>query len=137
MTELSGEPAGEVVELATRLFGYARTGATQDLVDYVAAGVPPNLANETGDTLIMLAAYHGHAETVRALLSAGADPDRPNGRGQTPLAGAVFKGEAAVVQALVDGGADPTAGQPSAVDTARMFGQTELLARFEQHPPTS
>lgn len=137
MTELPGEPAAEVVELATRLFGHARTGATKALADYVAAGVPPNLANETGDTLIMLAAYHGHAETVRALLAAGADPDRPNDRGQTPLAGAVFKGETAVVKALVDGGADPTAGQPSAVDTARMFGRTDLLAIFEQHPPTS
>jgi len=47
----------------------------------------------------------------------------------------VFKGETEVVRALVDGGADPTAGQPSAVDTARMFGQTELLALFEQNPP--
>jgi hypothetical protein len=46
----------------------------------------------------------------------------------------VFKGETEVVRALVDGGADPTAGQPSAVDTARMFGQTELLALFEQNP---
>ena len=92
--------------------------------------------NETGDSLIMLAAYHGHAEAVRALLSAGADPDRPNDRGQTPLAGAVFKGETEVVKALVDGGADPAAGQPSAVDTARMFGQTELLALFEQNPPS-
>jgi hypothetical protein len=132
MTEPPDQPADEVVELATRLFGYARTGATKALADYLAAGVPPNLTNETGDTLIMLAAYHGHAETVRALLSAGADPNRPNDRGQTPLAGAVFKGETDVVQALVAGGADPTAGQPSAVDTAGMFGRTDLLALFEQ-----
>jgi ankyrin repeat protein len=129
------EPPDEVVELATRLFGYARTGATKPLTDYLAAGVPPNLTNETGDTLIMLAAYHGHPDTVRALLSAGADPNRPNDRGQTPLAGAVFKGEADVVKALVDGGADPTAGQPSAVDTAGMFGRTDLLALFEQASP--
>jgi ankyrin repeat protein len=136
MTEIPGQPDDEVVELATRLFGYARTGATKPLADYLAAGVPPNLTNKTGDTLIMLAAYHGHAETVRALLAAGADPDCPNDRGQTPLAGATFKGETEVVQALVDGGADPTAGQPSAVDTARMFGQTKLLALFEQSPPS-
>jgi hypothetical protein len=127
------EPPDEVVELATRLFGYARTGATTALTDYLAAGVPPNLANETGDTLIMLASYHGHPSTVRALLAAGADPDRANDRGQTPLAGAVFKGEMDVVQALLDGGADPAAGRPSAVDTAGMFGRTDLLALFEQH----
>jgi ankyrin repeat protein len=78
----------------------------------------------------MLAAYHGHAEAVRALLERGAEADRINDRGQTPLAGAVFKGEAAVIRALLDGGADPAAGTPSAVDTARMFGKTELLELF-------
>jgi hypothetical protein len=79
----------------------------------------------------MLAAYHGHSRTVTALLERGADPDRPNDRGQTPLAGAVFKGEQAVIEALVDGGADPTAGTPSAVDTARMFGLNDLVILFE------
>jgi ankyrin repeat protein len=78
----------------------------------------------------MLAAYHGHAEAVRALLERGAEADRINDRGQTPLAGAVFKGEAAVIRVLLDGGADPAAGTPSAVDTARMFGKTELLELF-------
>ncbi|HEX4701137.1 MAG TPA: ankyrin repeat domain-containing protein, partial [Pseudonocardiaceae bacterium] len=52
--------------------------------------------------------------------------------GQTPIAGAVFKGETDVVRALLAGGADPTAGQPSAVEAARMFGKAELLALFEQ-----
>ena len=75
----------------------------------------------------MLAAYHGHADTVRALLARGADPDRANDRGQTPLAGAVFKGEIEVVRALVSGGADPAAGGPSALDTAGMFGRDDLL----------
>ena len=95
------------------------------------AGVPVNLSNDKGDTLVMLAAYHGYPQTVAALLERGADPDRPNDRGQTPLAGAVFKGERAVIEALLDGGADPTAGIPSAVETARMFGLDDLVALFE------
>lgn len=78
----------------------------------------------------MLAAYHGHAEAVRALLERGAEADRINDRGQTPLAGAVFKGEEAVIRVLLDGGADPAAGTPSAVDTARMFAKAELLELF-------
>ena len=56
------------------------------------AGVPANLCNDKGDTLVTLAAYHGHPQTVSVLLEHGADSDRTNDRGQTPLAGAVFKG---------------------------------------------
>ncbi|MGX1547580.1 ankyrin repeat domain-containing protein [Streptomyces adustus] len=123
-------PDPEVVELATRIFDLARQGRTEELVAYVDAGVPAGLTNDRGDCLVMLAAYHGHAETVRALLARGAAADRVNDRGQTPLAGAVFKGETEVVTALLEGGADPTAGTPSAVDTARMFGKAELLELF-------
>ncbi|GAA2626124.1 ankyrin repeat domain-containing protein [Streptomyces vastus] len=127
---MSEAPDPEVVELATRMFDLARRGETEALVAYVDAGVPANLTNDRGDSLVMLAAYHGHAEAVRALLERGAEADRVNDRGQTPLAGAVFKGEDAVVRVLLDAGADPSAGTPSAVDTARMFGKAELLGLF-------
>lgn len=128
----SHEPAHdpEVLQLAAKIFQLARNGDTDTVAAYVDSGVPPNLSNDKGDTLVMLAAYHGHAATVRALLERGADPRRGNDRGQTPLAGAVFKGEDEVVKLLLAGGADPTAGQPSAVDTARMFGKHELLRLF-------
>ncbi|MFJ6544911.1 ankyrin repeat domain-containing protein [Streptomyces sp. NPDC091385] len=127
---MSEGPDPEVVELATKIFDLARRGRTEELVAYVDAGVPANLTNDRGDCLVMLAAYHGHADTVRALLARGADADRINDRGQTPLAGAVFKGEAEVIDVLLQAGADPAAGTPSAVDTARMFERTELLERF-------
>ncbi|MFG1811800.1 ankyrin repeat domain-containing protein [Streptomyces sp. NPDC049040] len=123
------EPAHdpEVLQLAAQVFDLARLGDTAKLAAYIDAGVPANLTNDRGDTLLMLAAYHGHADTVRALLQRGAEVDRANDRGQTPLAGAVFKGEREVVGALVEGGADPAAGAPSAVDTARLFGKDDLL----------
>ena len=122
----------EMVQFAGRLFDLARTGATDAVRAYIAAGVSPNLHNDRGDTLLMLAAYHGHAATVRALLDGGADPDRCNDRGQSPLAGAVFRGEDDVVRVLVEGGADPARGAPSAFDTARMFGRDDLLAVLER-----
>jgi hypothetical protein len=126
------EPAHdpEVLQLAAQVFDLARQGDTDKLAAYVDAGVPVDLTNDRGDSLVMLAAYHGHAPAVRALIHRGADVDRTNDRGQTPLAGAVFKGEQDVVAALVEAGADPSAGTPSAIDTARMFGKDDLLRLF-------
>lgn len=120
----------DVEELATRLFAMARQGDADALDAYVAAGVPVDLRNQSGDSLVMLAAYHGHAPTVGVLLARGADPDLPNDKDQTPLAGAVFKGEDEVVGTLLAGGADPRTGQPTAVATARMFGRADYLDRF-------
>ncbi|MES4892842.1 ankyrin repeat domain-containing protein [Streptomyces sp. NPDC096012] len=127
---MSEAPDPEVVELATKIFDLARRGQTEALVAYVDAGVPANLTNDRGDSLVMLAAYHGHADAVRELLARGAEANRVNDRGQTPLAGAVFKGETEVIKALLQAGADPSEGTPSAVDTARMFGKAELLQLF-------
>ncbi|WP_228975260.1 ankyrin repeat domain-containing protein [Streptomyces sp. DH12] len=129
---MSDIPDPEVVDLASKIFDLARRGETAALAAYVDAGAPANLSNDKGDSLVMLAAYHGHAATVEALLARGADPDAVNDRGQTPLAGAVFKGERGVIRALLAGGADPEAGTPSALDTARMFGRTELLEQDRQ-----
>ncbi|KIQ19417.1 ankyrin repeat domain-containing protein [Rhodococcus sp. MEB064] len=124
--EDAGLEAG-IEELATRVFDMARSGDAAALAAYVDAGVPVNLANDSGDTLVMLSAYHGHADAVIALAHRGADVNRPNDKGQTPIAGAVFKGEDDVVRALVDAGADPHAGHPTAVDAARMFGREDYL----------
>ncbi|MEV4430959.1 ankyrin repeat domain-containing protein [Streptomyces sp. R-07] len=127
---MSETPDPEVIELASKVFDLARTGDADALAAYLDAGVPANLTNDKGDTLVMLAAYHGHAAAVTALLERGAEADRANDRGQTPLAGAVFKGEDAVIRTLLAAGANPEAGTPSALDTARMFGKTELLELF-------
>jgi ankyrin repeat protein len=120
-------PDEQVVELAHQMFDLARAGGAERLAAYVEAGVPVNLTDDSGNTLVMLAAYHGHAGTVTMLAGRGADVDRVNDRGQTPLAGAVFKGEAAVVSALLTAGADPDAGSPTARETAVAFGRLELF----------
>jgi uncharacterized protein len=128
--EPSGNGAGDIAELAGRLFDMARSGNAATLAAYLDAGVPVDLTNSAGDTLVMLAAYHGHPATVQVLTRRGADVNRANDRGQTPLAGAVFKGEDEVVRLLLEAGADPHAGAPNAVDTARMFQQTAYLEMF-------
>src|ERR1700755_567666 len=116
----------EVLDLASRLFDWARSGDAAMLAAYVDAGVPVNLTNTNGDTLVMLAAYYGHESAVAALIARGADVDRHNNRGQTPLAGAVFKNDTAVIDLLLRADANPRAGSPSALETARFFGRQEL-----------
>ena len=122
----------EVQEIAQRLFDAARAGLVETLAAYIDAGVPVNLCNEKGDTLLMLASYHGHADAVRALIERGADVDRLNDRGQSPIAGAVFKGAIDVVRVLTEAGADPHAGHPSAVDSAKMFEREDYLQLWAQ-----
>jgi uncharacterized protein len=118
----------EALDLAARLFNLARTGNTTALQSYLSAGIPPNLTDSQGNTLLMLAAYHGHANTVSMLLARGADANALNERGQTPLAGAVFKGYADVVGVLVrEGGADADGGVPSAREAAVMFRRGEMF----------
>lgn len=121
------EPSQEMVELAHQLMDLARQGQVAQLVAYLDTGAPANLTDPSGNTLLMLAAYHGHADLVRELATRGADVDRLNDRGQSPLAGAIFKGEPDVVAALLEHGADPEAGQPTARATAELFGRTDLL----------
>jgi uncharacterized protein len=120
-----------VIELAGRVFDLSRGGHTDELVAYVDAGVPVNLTNDKGDTLLILAAYHGHPGTVAALLERNADHARVNDRGQTALAAAVFRQSTDAVRHLLAAGADPDAGGPSARATAAFFdlpAMTDLLA---------
>jgi ankyrin repeat protein len=138
-TEDPGNPAGptepdqqlpdpRLVEVAHACFDFARAGETERLGAYVDHGVPADLADAQGNTLLMLAAYHGHAQTVRALAERGADVNRLNDRGQSPLAGAVFKGEDELVRTLLEAGADADLGTPTARATAEMFGRSDLLS---------
>lgn len=111
----------DVLQFAHALFDLARAGDTAQLIAAIEQGVPVDLTDPKGNTLLMLAAYHGHAALVVALAERGADLDRANDRGQTPLAGAVFKRDTAVIEALMLRGADPDAGTPTARATAAMF----------------
>lgn len=132
------------VEFAQRMFQAARDGNSAPLLQAVDAGLPVNMTNDKGqsfhcgdirrsnifhlgNTLLMLAAYAGHAELTDALLSRKADPNRLNDLGQSIVAGAVFKANDAVVHSLMRAGADPRKGTPNAIQTAHMFGRKDLM----------
>ena len=111
----------EQVEFLNSVFGLVRTGDAAAVAAYVDRGVPVDLTNANGDTLLLLAAYHEHPDLVRALLERGADPNPVNGRGQTALVAAVFRQNLAIVEALLGAGADPALGSPDARATAAYF----------------
>lgn len=126
------EMSGEVLELAHAMLDAARAGDADSLLPLLDQGAPLDLRDSKGNSLVMLAAYHGHTGLVVELARRGADLDLLNERGQSPLAGAVFKADHATAQALVAAGADPDAGSPSARATAAYFaveGMTELLGQ--------
>jgi ankyrin repeat protein len=129
---VSAEPIDPgVIELAGQVFDLARGGSTEELTAFVDAGVPVNLTNDKGDTLLILAAYHNHPDTVGALLERGADHSRVNDRGQTALAAGVFRQSADTVTRLLAAGADPDAGGPSARATAAFFQLPEMTTLLD------
>ncbi|KAG9230433.1 ankyrin repeat-containing domain protein [Amylocarpus encephaloides] len=130
----SGLPP-EAIAFAARMYDAARRGQMDIFEQALPRGLPAGMTNDKGDSLVMLAAYHGHAPLVRLLLQHGANPNSLNDRGQSPLAGAVFKGEDEVIEALLEGNADPDHGQPSAMEAVVLFKQEERWkTRFENGP---
>ncbi|KAI6167984.1 ankyrin [Pisolithus thermaeus] len=115
------------LEFAHRMFDAARDGNSELLLAAIDAGLPVNLTNDKGNSLLMLASYSNHPTLVSDLLARRADPNRLNDRGQSPIAGAVFKGYEEVVRILFQGGADPWLGHPSAAETAVMFDRKGVL----------
>lgn len=117
------------------LLDLARNGRAAELAAAVDAGIPVNLAGGTGDTFLILAAYHCHLSTVQALIARGADTERVNDRGQTALGAAVFRNSTDIVRALLAAGAQPTAGGRSALQIAKFFDLPDMttLLRNETH----
>ena len=120
----------QLIELAHEVFELARRGDANMLAAVIEKGVPPNLRNDKGDSLVMLAAYHGHEDAVRKLLEQGADPNLRNNNGQTPIAGAAFKGFKSIIEILLDHGADVEGASPdgrTALMVAAMFNRMDIV----------
>lgn len=131
----------ETLAFAARVFQYARMGHAEELAELFGQGLPANLRNDKGDSLLMLAAYNGQAAAARVILEAGGNPELANDRGQTPLAGAAFKGDADIVRLLLEHGAQVDGAQVdgagdgtrTALMVAAMFDRTEIVALLLAH----
>lgn len=136
MTEPKPELDSETLAFVGKVFQFARMGHAEELSELFAQGLPANLRNDKGDSLLMLAAYNGQAEATRVILEAGGDPELANDRGQTPLAGAAFKGDATIAKLLLDHGAQVDGigdGTRTALMTAAMFDRTEMVDLLLAH----
>ena len=112
----------------------ARKGDAEGLGALLKGGLAVDARDAKGNTLLMLASYHGKAEVVKLLLKSGATVDLRNDKGQTPLGGVAFKGYTEIATLLLDAGADPLADQGGStpVDYATMFGRQEILALLRE-----
>ena len=66
---------------ADKVFDAARQGDAVSLLQWLDNGLPPNLRNSKGDSLLMLASYHGQSEGARLVLQYGTVVQLANGGG--------------------------------------------------------
>ena len=108
-----------------QFFSEARSGNTEAVELFLAAGMDPNLEGYAGITPLAEAVGHGHTDSVKALLVHGADANKKYFTGDTLLILAVRRGHAAIVQALLDHGAY--------VNTRGFFDTTALKEAETRH----
>jgi len=118
-TNRTPPPVLDVMVLSQAAFQHARAGEATRLDWLIGLGLPVNLATERGDSLLMLASYHGREEATRVLLRHRADTERTNDRQQTALAGVVFRGHLNIARMLLEHGAR--------VDGVDSNGRTALM----------
>lgn len=126
----------ETLAFIRSVFTLVREGDAETLRAMVEKGLPVNFRNDKGDSLIMLASYHGHLETVRVLLDAGANPNVANDQGQTPLAGVAYKGFFEIAELLLKHGALVEGASPDGktpLMMAAMFNRPAIVELFLAH----
>jgi ankyrin repeat protein len=134
MTEHQNQPtATPPTAVIEGVFELAREGRTAPLGEMLDAGVPLDVVNGRGDSLLIVAVYGQHHDTARELLRRGADTAVVNGMGQTALACAVFRGNEPILLELLTAGADPDLGSHSGVQIADQFALPRMREVLEAH----
>ncbi|NDK30813.1 ankyrin repeat domain-containing protein [Nesterenkonia haasae] len=127
------ELTDEQLEFLHSMLDLARSGKSAELLDFIDQGIPVNLTNAQGDSLLILSAYNDHAELVSGLIERGADVDRVNDRGQTALSCAVFRQNYDITTSLLAAGADPHLGGQNAYAVIEMFGLDAMRTLLQEH----
>ncbi len=126
----TGNPAlsAEVIDGTFELAREGRVGPMGEMID---AGVPVDVRNARGDTMLIVAAYAKEAHAVAELIRRGASLDEENRMGQTAISCAVFRNDAQILSLLLDAGANPDAGFRTGLQIAQQFGITDMVAILE------
>lgn len=67
------------------IFSYARHGRCTDLERLLDRGIPLNVRDEYGNTLLTIACQNGNKKVAKLVLRRGADINSRNHKGNTPL----------------------------------------------------
>lgn len=131
MMSFASNADGTLAMLKAQYFDAARAGGQDVLQTFYDAGLDVNVADEKGYTALILAAYHGHTDTVIFLINqVHANPCQEDARGNTALMGAIFKGHVNVAKQLVfaDCNIDETNAQgQTALMFASLFDRTDIV----------
>jgi len=134
LEEVSENEYHENIEMRLMAIQSARVGNTDLLRTMVERGIPVNLADSNGNSLLMLASLNGHTASVKCLLNLGAGVDQRNQRGQTPLGAAAFKGYPAIIKCLWKHGANLNANNGKGMTPillAKVFGRQAAVQVLE------
>ena len=107
---------------------FARSGETSTLQSMLESGLPIELQDSKGNTLLMLSAYNGNYETSKMLISYGVDVNSVNDHGHSIIAGVAFKGYLDICKLLVENGAIiDNRFSKSPIVFASIFGRREIV----------
>ena len=130
------DPAS-VAKLRAGAFEAARVGDVKTLAAYFKTGQPAEIISPRGDSLLILACYHGHDDAVKLILDQPKTPiNARNKLGFTALTGAAYKGYIGIVQQLAAKGADLNLANQrgqTPLMFAAMFGRTEVVRWLVEH----
>lgn len=121
------------------IFDHVRSGNYSEVLKYLEGLGNPDLRNEKGYSLLMLAAYNGHLSLVSLLISCHADVNSRDDNGNTILMGVAFKGHEKIARQLIRAGADLHATNPkgqTALTFAEAFGREDLVRLFTELSPS-
>lgn len=127
----------KTIEGEKPVFAMTKEGNLVGLISHLWEVADIDETDLKGNSLLMLAAYHGHLGLVRFLINQDADVNFIDRSGNSVLMGAAYKGHHEVVHELLHAGADPYYTNKkgmTAKDIAVMFGQNECISALSHEP---